>query len=410
MEKVIIIGGGASGLIAAIYASKKGNEVTILERNNSCGKKLLITGNGRCNYWNEDQHIDHYHSNNFDLLSKIITDSNKEEILSFFDKIGIVPKIKNGYYYPFSNKAVSVQYALLLQAKLCGIEIINNCLVKEIVKKKDKFFIKTNINEITADKVVLATGSKANPKTGSDGIGYELAKSLGHSITNIFPSLVQLRGEERYFKKWNGIRTEVEITLYEDGNKIKKEFGEIQLTNYGISGICVFNLSRYVEQSLSQHKEVYVTINFIPWIKSKNELFDYLNKRNEKVKNRTIGQLLEGILDYKLVYVLLSQANINADKKFDDLTKLEKNKLIENIYSFNLKIIGTNSFEQAQVCSGGISLMEINVKTMESLRTKGLYLVGELLDVDGDCGGYNLSFAWISGMLAGRAIKGECND
>lgn len=405
MERVVIIGGGASGLVAAIYAAKQGNKVTILERNSCCGKKILLTGNGRCNYWNSNQCVEHYHSNNNDFLSKIITDNNKEEILSFFDSIGIVPKIEKGYYYPFSNQAVSIQQTLILQAQLCGVEIKNNFFVESVIKRNEEFIIHSKIEKIIADKVVLATGSKALPKTGSDGSGYGLAKAFGHSITSVLPALTQLRGKEPYFKKWNGIRTDVNITLYEDGNLIKEETGQIQLTDYGISGICVFNLSRYVAQGLYNHQKEYVTINFLPWLKTKKQVLTFLEDQNKLVKKCTICQLLEGILNYKLVNVLLKKANININKTWNHLNQNEKKALINNLYQFHLDIIDTNSFDKAQVCSGGIPLSEINLKTMESLKTKGLYLVGELLDVDGDCGGYNLSFAWISGMLAGVSIK-----
>ena len=409
MQKVIIIGGGASGIMTAIHATSKNNEVVVLERNSSCCKKLLMTGNGRCNYWNEDQQVNHYHSNKQEELEKIITPKNQKDVLSFFDQIGIIPKIKEGYYYPFSNQAVSVEYALLLQAKLNGIKIITDCFVSDI-EYKNNFIVKTNKGKMLADKVVIATGSKAIPKTGSDGNGYFLAEKLGLLVTPVLPSLVQLKGEEKYFKNWNGIRTEVDISIYENDNFIKKELGEIQLTNYGISGICVFNLSRYVSKYLSLKHKVSVKINFLPWLKNEEEVLNFLLKRNKIVKNRTISQLLEGVLNYKLVSVLLKETKINNNLNLNELTQIQKEKLINNLYSFKSKIIDTKSFDSAQVCSGGVSLDEINIKTFETKKIKGLYLTGEILDVDGDCGGYNLGFAWISGMLAGRSIKGENND
>ena len=215
MQKVIIIGGGASGIMTAIHATSKNDEVVVLERNSSCCKKLLMTGNGRCNYWNEDQQINHYNSNKQEELEKIITPKNQKDVLSFFDQIGIIPKIKEGYYYPFSNQAVSVEYALLLQAKLNGIKIITDCFVSDI-EYKNNFIVKTNKGKMLADKVVIATGSKAIPKTGSDGNGYFLAEKLGLLVTPVLPSLVQLKGEEKYFKNWNGIRTEVDISIYEN--------------------------------------------------------------------------------------------------------------------------------------------------------------------------------------------------
>lgn len=410
MEKVVIIGGGASGLITSIYAKTKTNQVIILEKNPTCGKKLLITGNGRCNYWNEDQDLKHYHSHHSNLLSDIITSKNQEEILTFFKQIGITPKIKNGYYYPFSNQAVSIQYALLLEAKIRNIEVQTDILVTDIEKIENQFIIITNQERIIADKLVLATGSKACPKTGSDGKGYEYAESLGHSIISVEPALVSLLGDYPYLKKWNGIRTDVKVTLYENTNVIKTEEGEIQLTDYGISGICIFNLSRYVAIGLKKHKKEYITINFLPFLTSKQECIDWLETQNKQVKNRTIGELLEATLNYKLVAVLLKIAQISSTQTWTNCTKKEQMKLIDLLYSFHFDIQKTNTFEKAQVCSGGIPLIEINSDTMESSIVKNLYLTGEILDVDGDCGGYNLSFAWITGMLAGKDIRSKTND
>jgi len=397
MKKVVIIGGGASGSVAAIYAARGNNEVTILERNNSVGKKILITGNGRCNYFNENQNLNYYHSSEKHLLNKIITLHNLSEILGLFDEIGIVPKIKNGYYYPNSNQAVSIKEALLLECELLNVKIKNNYLVENIIKQSDKFIIN---NEITADKVIIATGSKAAPKTGSDGIGYELAKKLNHNIIKPLPALVQLKSSD-IIKETNGIRCDAKVTLKENDKEIKTEIGEIQLTDYGVSGICIFNLSSYVSKGLDKNKTEEIIINFLPNIK---DFVKFMEERNKKVKGRNISRLFDGLLNYKLADALIKNANINKEKFWNDLTKEEKEKLNKNITEFKITITGTNSFDKAQVCSGGIPLSEINPETMESLKTKGLYFAGEILDVDGDCGGYNLSFAWVSGMLAGKDI------
>lgn len=406
MQKVVIIGSGASGLISAIYAAKNNNQVIILERNNNCGKKLLLTGNGKCNYWNTDQDLKHYHTQNPLILNKIITKTNQQEILTFFDHIGIIPRIKNGLYYPYSNQSVSICYALLLEAELLGIKIINNFLVDKIIVKNKQFIIKSNQEEIIADKLIIATGSKANPKTGSDGNGYELVKSLNHSIIKPLPALVSLKGEESYFKKWKGIRTDVTLSLYHNENKIKEESGEIQLTDYGISGICVFNLSNVVTKLLDQKQNVKIKIDFLPYLKlSIEDLISFIDKRNQMLKKRNIGELFDSLLNYKLVNILLTESKINPKKSWNDLNNKQKKLVSQNLKQFSLKITDTNSFEKAQVCSGGVPLTEINYQTMESLKVKGLYIVGELLDVVGDCGGYNLSFAWISGMLAGKAIS-----
>lgn len=407
--RVIVVGGGASGLVSAIFASMNGNEVTILERNSFCGKKILVTGNGKCNYWNVDQDISHYHSTNLELLSKIVTPEIQEKVLAFFDTLGIVPKIKNGYYYPYSNQATSIQTALILQAQLSGVKFVNNVYVQSITKENNIYNIETSNGIFLADRVIMATGSKASPKTGSDGNGYNLITRLGHSIIKPLPALVQLNGDGKHFKDWAGIRQDVTVRLIEDDHFVREETGEIILTDYGISGICVMQLSGMVAKGLEANKSECILINFVPWLTSnENEFIEWMNVRTKRVKRRTVRQLLDGILNYKLVNLMVKESKIDPDSQWQELNANSKLLLAKNIVSFEQKIISTHTFDKAQVCSGGVPLTEINPHTMESLKNKGLYIIGELLDVDGDCGGYNLGFAWISGILAGNAItKGE---
>jgi predicted Rossmann fold flavoprotein len=407
MKKIIVIGAGASGLIAAIFARKCGNDVTILEKNEICGKKLLATGNGRCNFWNENQSLEHYRSSNFDEIPEIINTYNSQEILDFFKNIGIEAKIKNGYYYPFSNQAISMQKALILEAEKQNVKIQFKQEVIDIKKINDKFEIVTKSGEkMIYDKIILSTGSKAAPKTGSDGIGYEICKNFGHSIIEPLPALVQLKAKEPFLKEWEGIRSNVLIKLYENNEVIAEERGEIQLTNYGISGICVFNLSGRVARGLDKNKKEVVEINFLEGLNiiNQNKFIEWMNKRNEVVKNRTVFELLEGVLNYKLVNVLLKITDIGKQEQWKKLDDKKRNLLARNIVSFRLNIIGTNSYDKAQVCSGGVPLNELNTHSMESKKVKGLYITGEILDVDGDCGGYNLEWAWITGMIAGRNV------
>ena len=408
MKNIVIIGGGASGLVAAIFAAKSGKKVCIIEKNNVCGKKILATGNGRCNYWNEEQSISHYRSNNIDLVKEVLSNKNKEMILEFFEEIGILPKIKNGYYYPFSNQAITMQKALVLEAEKLNIDIKTNMIIKNIKNIGDKFIILTEDGaNMEADRIILATGSKAAPKTGSDGIGYKISERFNHSIINPLPALVQLKAKESFLKQWEGVRADVAITLIENNKKLVEEKGEIQLTNYGVSGICIFNLSGRVARGLADGKKEKIEINFLEGldIKSEDEFVSWFALRNQKIKNRTIGELLEGVLNYKLVNVLLKRAKLNDKDKWNEIDEKSKIKLAKNVIKFDLDIIGTNSFDKAQVCSGGIPLNEIDIKTMESKKQKGLYIVGELLDVDGDCGGYNLEWAWITGMIAGINVR-----
>lgn len=401
MKEVVIIGAGPSGLTAAITAARNGKKVTILEKNSKCGKKLLITGNGRCNFWNIDQSLSHYHSSTPKLIKNFITEERKENVLNFFKSLGIIFKIKNGYYYPFSNQAFTIQNALLLECKKLNVEIINDITMEKIIKK-DSFIINPNKENIKAKNIIIATGSKAAPKTGSDGKGYEIAKSFNHSIVTPLPSLVQLKGNENFFKNWSGIRAEVKVSLLIDNNFVKSETGEIQLTDYGVSGICVFNLSGKAAKALNQNKDVAISINFIPF---ENNPKEFLKTINKNTYHKTISELLEGFMHYKLVDIILKKAHLKRSLLLNTLTLSELNNLIKTLTDFQIKIIATHSLDHAEVCSGGVPLNEINDQTLESLKVKNLYFVGELIDIDGDCGGYNLSWAWISGIIAGKNVK-----
>lgn len=401
MKEVVIVGGGASGLTAAITAARNGKDVTIIERNNKCGKKILITGNGRCNFWNTDENLSHFHSSNSNLLKEFITDERKNSILKFFDSLGLAYKTKNGYYYPFSNQAFTVENALLSECKKLNIKIINDITVEKIIKK-DCFIINPDKEKITAKNIIIATGSKAAPKTGSDGLGYEISKSLGHNIITPLPSLVQLKANEPYFKNWSGIRTDVKVNLLINHKYIKSETGEIQLTNYGLSGICIFNLSGKAAKALNQNKNVIISINFIPFASNPKTFLQNLNKNSY---HKTISELLEGILHYKLVDIIIKKTHLKRDLLLNTLTDNELNNLIKTLTDFQIEILDTHTLDHAQVCSGGIPLTEINSKTLESLKVKNLYFTGEIIDIDGDCGGYNLGWAWMSGIIAGKNVK-----
>lgn len=401
MKEVVIVGGGASGLTAAITAARNGKDVTIIEKNNKCGKKILITGNGRCNFWNTDEDLSHFHSSNSNLLKEFITDERKNSILKFFDSLGLAYKTKNGYYYPFSNQAFTIENALLSECKKLNIKIINDITVEKIIKE-DCFIINPDKENIKAKNIIIATGSKAAPKTGSDGLGYELAKSLGHNIITSLPSLVQLKADEPYFKNWSGIRTDVKVNLLINHKYIKSETGEIQLTNYGLSGICIFNLSGEAAKALNQNKNVIISINFIPFASNPKTFLQNLNKNSY---HKTISELLEGILHYKLIDIILKKAHLKRDLLLTTLTDKELNNLIKTLTDFQIKILDTHTLDHAQVCSGGIPLTEINSKTLESLKVKNLYFTGEIIDIDGDCGGYNLGWAWMSGIIAGKNVK-----
>ena len=384
MKRIIIVGAGAAGMLAAIHAKTKDNQVILIERNTNCGKKILITGNGKCNYLNDDFNISHYRSDNLEFLENIITEENKKLLISEFKKIGIEPKIKNGYYYPMSNTSISIQNALLLTLKQKGIEIITNTTITDIKKINNKFILN---DKFTCDKLIIAAGSSACPKCGTDGTIYDALKPLGLKIKKPLPALVQLKSEGKFLKEWAGIRCDCELSLFENDKLSKKSIGEVQLTDYGISGICTFQLSSDCIRGLDSGKKEVIKMNFLPDIKD----FDtfYLN-RVKLLKGRNDIELFEGLINYKLLYVLF---------------KHNKN-IKEALTSFRLEITGYNGFDKAQVASGGIKLTEIN-DNFECKNIKDLYIIGEALDVDGDCGGYNLAFAFLSGIIAGESIKND---
>lgn len=395
--KVIIIGGGASGFAAAITAKRKNHDVTILEKNPQFLKKLKITGNGRCNYYNDDQSLYHYNSQNNELISRIINDKNLEKISTFFDSLGIIPKISNGYYYPFSNQAISICSSLILEAKSLGVILKEEVEVKKI-EKEEKFKVITTKGIYEADKIIIATGGKSYEKTGSNGFGYQELKRLGHNINPLLPGLTPLIISDPK-KDWKGVRTEASLKLLEDNKVIREEKGEVQLAEDGISGICTMQLSSAISKGLYLDKTESIEINFMPFLQE--DFIKFMDDRAKLMKNRTIIELLEGILNYKLIKTLLKQ---EENLTWNECTSKEKETIKNKLLSYVVQVKNTKSFDHAQITLGGVSLLDINLETMESSKIKGLYIAGELLDLSGDCGGYNLTIAWITGIKAGESL------
>lgn len=383
--KIIIIGSGASGLAAGISLLRCGYDVTILERNNISGKKLLLTGAGRCNFFNSDQNIVHYHSSDKDILAKIITSDNIRLVEDFITSLGIIPKVKDGYYYPFANQAYNMKELLERTYLDLGGKIKYNYLVEKIEKKNSLFLVNDNIS---CDKLILATGSKAYKMTGSDGIGYQLAKKFNHHIVKVLPSLTSLITREKINLK--GVRVDAKVTLYEDGVKVREELGQVQFTDYGLSGICIFNLSYYAVKGLNKNKKEVITIDLMPFM-------DKVSFKNKKVYDLLLGFLPNKMIDY-----ILKTLDISKDVYYEDLSNDKKQELTKILKEMEFNITSYKEFDFSQVCSGGVSLREINPLTMESIFVKNLYIIGELLDVNGDCGGYNLTFAFLSGILTSR--------
>lgn len=407
MKKIVIIGGGISGFTAAINAKTNNNEVIILEGQDKPLKKLLITGNGKCNYFNDEFIPSKFHSFNEELLKNIISLENKNKILTFFKSIGIIPRIKENYYYPYSNQAISVKNSFLKEIENKNIKLKLNSYVKDIKKENDKFLVYYNDDVLVCDELIISTGGKSYPKTGSDGSGYNLSKKLGHTINKILPALVGLKCKEPFLKKLNGVRSNATVSLFINDKLIKSEIGEVQFTNYGLSGICIFNLSSIASRSISENKKVKISINFLDKLKIKNKksFQEFIFSSEYNFKKEKVSYFLDNLLNYKLTNVILEKTKIEGNKLVSKLSDNEINMLFKNLFSFTMNIIDTNNFESAQITSGGVSLYEINPLTFESKIVSNLYLTGEVLDIDGDCGGYNIAFAVLSGILAGESVK-----
>lgn len=408
MKSVAIIGAGAAGIVCAIQAVSKDVRVVLFDKNSIVGKKLLATGNGRCNYWNSNQDLKHYHSSNPEVLSNIITNEVQKEVLDFFDSLGIVPHIRDGYYYPYSNQASSIRDLLESCLKSLGVELALDAEVLDAYQEDEKFVVVTKDGREYFDDLVIATGSKASPKTGSTGDGYLFAEKFGHSIIPICPALVQVTAKGDFLKDWAGVRALCSVSLYQDAVFVKKEFGEIQLTDYGVSGICIFNLSRYISRGILDKCSFSLSLNFLPFLDGKKweEIFSWFSSRGDILGDYNLKEFLEGILPYKLLLVILKYSGISFKSTWNDLDINEKERLIHMILEFPIAVVGTKDFSSSQVCSGGVPLTEVN-SSLESKKVEHLYFIGEVLDVDGDCGGYNLGFSFMTGMIVGRVLRGE---
>ncbi len=400
-ENIIVVGGGASGMIAAIAAKRNGANVTILERNDRVGKKILATGNGRCNYTNINLSNANYHGKNPKFIYSAIGSFDVELTINFFEKLGITPFIdESGKVFPMSLQSSSVLDILRLEMEDLGIKVKVNSYVVDIKEDKD-FIIELEDGErIRATKVIVATGGMAMPVSGSDGNGYTLVKKLGHSIADVFPGLVQLKLEGSIFKSLKGVKFPGMAMLYFKDKLLMKDFGDILFTDYGISGPPILQISRTALEYLNRKKDIKLKVSII-YSKSKEELYEYLNKRFIYMKTRTIEEALIGLINKRIIPSILKEINIKKSKKVAEISKEEIINLSEILVSWEFDIIGSKGWKDAQITAGGVSTSEIDNKTMESKKIRGLYIVGELLDIDGDCGGYNLQWAWSSGYIAG---------
>ena len=406
---LIIVGGGASGLFAAINAKDLGLDVAIIESNDRVGKKILTTGNGRCNISNNTISFPffNYHSENSGFFTKALSSLSVEDTKNIFLSLGLpIIELKNGKLYPKSLQASSVVDILRLALEDRSIPLYTECKVKSIHKDK-KFKLSTSNEDkklFTCNKLILACGGKSAVKTGSDGTGYNLAKSLGHSIINTIPGIVQLKLNSPYLKSISGVKFDGFATLLVDDEPIRKELGEILFTDYGISGPPILQLSGHVSKALLNNKKVEILVDMMPEEDYK-EIENFIECHFGLLSHRPVIDSLIGVVNKKLIPTILKASNItNLHIPCYELTWEDKKNLINILKSWKFTCVDTNGFNQAQVTIGGINTKEVNSDTLESKLVKNLYFSGEILDVDGDCGGFNLQWAWSSGYFVANNI------
>ncbi len=407
-HNVAIIGGGASGLMAAYALLERGAKVTIFERGEKLAKKLYMTGNGRCNFTNKRMDTQCFFSSTTKDISIFLEEFGLPETLEIFHDLGLYYKEKQGYYYPYSEQATS-----LIQVLCHGIERYSHHLniylehkVSEVFSlKEDKVAVVSKKKEYHFDQVILACGGQAVKSTGSDGTGYYLLQRLGYEMEQVVPALVQLKVKENYFSKLAGVRTEGCAKVFVEGICRASSEGELQLTDYGISGIPVFQVSRFASIALAKKEKVVVSLDLFPQMEE-TDFITYMMARRARYINQTLHDFYRGLLHEKLIDLCIVLKGFSGEECISKLSDESFLDMVKWLKEWEVEIIDTMGFERAQVCAGGLSMEAINHK-FELKNYKNIYVIGELLDVDALCGGYNLQWAWTSAYLCGKYIMEE---
>ena len=409
MTRTGIIGGGASGMMAAIQAAESGASVTILERRDRIGKKLLATGNGRCNLGNLDfEVLRDYRSHLADRLPAYFERFGTREMLSFLEERGLYVTDKNGYLYPYSGQAASVLSFFLERLSQLDVKVVCSAEIQEIraeASEQSRFLVRTQEERYFFDTLILACGSPAGVPARERLGGYGIAEKLGLSVEKPLPALTALRCQEKWYKALAGVRCQAKVTLFVGGRERCREAGELQLTDYGISGIPVFQLSRYASEALASGKEVTASIDFFPQF-SQKQWERFCGRQYEACQGMSAAFLAEGMLHKKLAAHFLGMAGLKPSDPVSPRTKQKLFEMFSRMRELKTRIEAANPMENAQVCMGGVSLLEVDER-LEAVRVPGLFLCGEMLDVDGRCGGYNLQWAWTSGYIAGKEAAGK---
>ena len=405
---VAVIGGGPAGMIAAVRAGELGFRVVLIEKNESLGIKLLMTGKGRCNITNkrgELKEIINRFGKNGKFLFSAFFKFGADETIKLFESKGLKTKVeRGGRVFPVSDKSIDVLDVLIKYLRRFHVDVKINSQVKKIIKKRNRIekIILANGEEIIADNFIICTGGKAHPITGSTGDGYKWAAKLGHTVIELSPSLVPIIIKERYVKDLEGLSLKnVEISIYKDNKKINSRFGEAIFTANGMSGPIILDMSKEIGEELPGN--LVMQIDFKPaldFVKLDRRIQRDFQKNSKKLFKNSLNQLLPK----KLIPVIIRLSGIDPDKKANSITKEERRKLLHLLKEFNLEIKGLEGFKKAIITTGGINLNEVDHKTMKSKLIDNLYFAGEILDLDGPTGGYNLQVCWATGYIAG-----ECN-
>lgn len=400
--KVLVIGGGASGMMAALTAAEDPhNQVTLLERQSRVGRKLLATGNGRCNLSNLHADASHYHGQQPDFVQPAFEQFSVADTLAFFRSIGLLTVTEDsGKIYPFSDQSNSVVDVLRFALEQRGVHLCCGSEVQSIRKKARGYTVQTAEDSYFGDKVIVACGGAAGGKLGGTDLGYRLLQSLGHSVTALHPSLVQMKTDVSATRSLKGVRADAGILLKRNGKTVATNTGEVQFTDFGISGPAIFELSRQIADG----GDMVLLLDFLrPY--SQEEVLQYLRDKQQAVPSLPLEEFLTGCLHNRLGRVILKAAGFDLTRAVETLTDDELATICHHIKFFPLTVTGVMGLEQAQVTAGGVPTSEFRADTLESRLAPNLYATGEVLDIDGDCGGYNLQWAWSSGRLAGRLGK-----
>ena len=394
--------------MAAITAADYGAEVTILEKKDRIGRKILATGNGKCNFTNNIVGVDDYISQKPGIYNDYISQFNEKQVLSFFAGQGMLAKERNGYFYPRSEQASTILDVLRNKLQEQGVKVLTESCPDSLEKTKKGFEVRVGEKILFFHRLILACGSFAGEKQQEGVSGYHYAKKLGHSLVPVVPALVQLRADRDrdIFKSIAGVRCEAKITLYIDDTIAAREQGELQLTDYGISGIPVFQLSRHAAYGFHNRRRVSASIDFLPEYESEEWKELVRRKWDSFHKEASIEDFFLGFLNKKLNLLFIRQAGLKPQLAAKCLSYDQILQVCFQMKEWRVELTGTNPFASAQICAGGVSMEEVTLQ-LESKKIRGLYFAGEMLDVDGRCGGYNLQWAWTSGHIAGKAAATE---